>query len=60
MIETRADALARAHSLVRETQRAQYAAYWPAVATWTVTERKPTLRAGAVVCVDEEHRETLA
>lgn len=60
LIETRADALARAHALVRETQRAQYAAYWPAVEAWTVAERKPTLRAGAVICVDEAHKETLA
>jgi hypothetical protein len=60
VIETRADALARAHDLVRKTQRAQYAAYWPAVASWTVSERKPTLRAGAVICVDETHKETLA
>lgn len=60
VINTRGDALARAHALVRETHQAQYASYWPAMAAWTVTERKPALRAGAVICVDEEHRETLA
>lgn len=60
LIETRADALARAHTLVRVTQQAQYAACWPVAKVWTVAERKPTLRAGAVICVDEDHRETLA
>jgi hypothetical protein len=60
LIETRADALARAHTLVRETQQAQYVAYWPVTKVWTVSERKPTLHAGGVICVSEDHRETLA
>lgn len=60
VIKERADALARAHALVRESGLAHYVAHWPLVGIWTVAERKPTLRAGEVICVDEDHCETLA